>query len=153
MKLEKYCSAVLYTMKYGEPSFLAERDYSGAVVIPRVDLYAKGNDAGSDRAVITGKVSLAISLDTVFHHDTWHDGIVYIAEVSPEKKTDWDAEDLRLEWINWQWAADRVMDEANLELLKHAISYLAVKLGLRNNPTKPICVIADLLKKAGGKGI
>ncbi|MCR5566488.1 MAG: hypothetical protein K6F61_06520 [Clostridiales bacterium] len=44
MKLEKYCSAVVYTMKYGEPFFLAERDLSGAVTVPGVDLYIKDTD-------------------------------------------------------------------------------------------------------------
>ena len=136
MKLIKHCSAVLYTMKFGEPRFMVERDYTDAVVVPRVELYVKENEKETDRAVITGKISLAVNLDTVFCHDTWHDGIVYAAAVNPEEDTDWDTEELRLEWINWLWITDNVTNESDLELLKHAVSYLAIKLGLRSIPVK-----------------
>ncbi len=136
MKLEKNCSAVLYTMEFGEPRFLVERISEGSVVVPRAELYAKENDRETDRAVITGKISLAVRLDTVFRHEPWQNGIAYVAEVNPKEDTDWDTEDLRLEWMNWLWGTDSVRDESDLELLKHVMSYLAAKLGMRENPVK-----------------
>ena len=133
MKLEKYCSAVVFTMKYGKhPKFLVERGQMGTVSVPQAELYVREHENESDRAVITGKVSLAVSLDTVFRHDTWHKGIVYAAQLDPEEETVWDDEGLRLEWFEW-WQINRfMMDEADLELLKHISAYLAVKYGLKN---------------------
>ena len=136
MKLGKYYTALLYTMKFSTPKFLVERDYNtGSISVPRADLYVKENDKETDRAVITGKISLAVRLDTVFCDDTIYNGIVYAAEVNPED-ADWDTEGLRLEWTDWRVITGRVKNEADLELLKHAISYLTVKYGLRDNPVK-----------------
>ena len=134
MKLERCCSAVVYTMKYGNhPRFLVERQYNPySVSVPQAELYAKDQGNGTDRAVITGKVSLAVSLDTVFRHDSWHNSIVYAAQLDPEEETIRDDESLRLDWIEWQDIVRFVKDEADLELLTHAAAYLAVKYGLKN---------------------
>ena len=132
MRLEKYCSAVVYTMKYTEPMFLVERDCMETASVPQVELYANDHENGTDRAVITGKVSLAVRLDTVFRHDTWHDGIVYAAQLNPEEETTWDDESLHLDWFRWEQIIRFVKNEEDLELLKHASAYLAVKYGLEN---------------------
>lgn len=133
MKLEQYCGAVVYTMKYSDfPRFLVERGPEGSVSVPQAELYVRNSANETDRAVITGKVSLAVSIDTVFRHDTWHNSIVYVAQLDPEEETSWDDEGLRLKWVEWRDIAKSVKDEADLELLKHASAYLAVKYGLKN---------------------
>lgn len=134
MKLEKFCSAVVYTMKYGDdnPMFLVERDNKGSYFVPRVDLYVKEKEKEKDRVVISGMTSLAVSVDTVFRHDCWRNSIVYMAQVDPEEKVEWDTEDIHLNWIDWVGNFEYVRDESDRELLKHAAAYLAVKRGLKN---------------------
>ena len=132
MKLGRICNAVVYMMKYGYPAFLMESGGGNTVFVPKADLYAKENDRETDRVVITGEISLAVRLDTVFCHDSWHDGTICAAQVNPDEETDWDTEDLRLEWVSYEDIFRKKMDEPDRELLKHATAYLAVKLGLRN---------------------
>ena len=136
MRLETNCSALLYTMHDGEPAFLAELDCNELIAVPKAELYIKESDRETDRAIITGKTSLAVRLDKVFRHDARDHGVVCLAEVNPEEYKTWDTEGLRLEWMTWPWNSDGVRDESDRELLKHAAAYLAVKLGLRENPVK-----------------
>ena len=136
MRLETNCSALLYTMHDGEPAFLAELDCNHMIAVPKAELYIKESDREADRAILTGKTSLAVRLDKVFRHDARDHGVVCLAEVNPEEYKTWDSEELRLDWMTWPWNSDGVRDESDRELLKHAAAYLAVKLGLRENPVK-----------------
>ncbi len=141
MKLETTCSAIVYTMKYGNaPRFLVEQKGMGPVSVPDAELYVKEKEKETDRAVITGKTSLAVRLDTVFCDGAWHSSaegirtqkVYYLAQTVPEEETDWDTEELGLYWKNYQDIVRSVKDESVLELIKHAMAYLAVKYELEN---------------------
>lgn len=132
MKLDKICSAVVCSMKYSEPHFLVEDKGEGYVSVPRAELIVGQSEKETDRVVISGKISLAVSLDTVFN-----DGHFCMAFVKPEEKAEWDNEEMHLEWDEYRSIADRVADEADLELLRHAVSYVAVKYSLRNPVKEP----------------
>ena len=140
MKLEKTCSAIVYTLKYGDPMFLMERGSKGEVSFPNAELYAKEKEKETDRAMISGKTSLAVSLDTVFRHGTWYSSdegaskpdVFYQAQLNPEETTVWDTEDTGLDWKRYGECIRMIKDQSDMELLKHAAAYLSVKYGLRN---------------------
>ncbi len=140
MKLKNTCSAVVYTMKYGDPRFLLEQKGSGRVSVPNAELYVKENEQETDRAVFSGRISLAVQLDTVFEDGKWQsasDGIgtgmvFYLAKAGAEETEDLDTEETGLYWRRYEECFHSVKDESDLELLKHAAAYLAVRYRLRN---------------------
>ena len=145
MRNEKVFSVIVYRFRRNEPEFLMER-------IPQEDML-KFPEIRIDRKVIdeerkhkTVRVSageresLTVRLDTVFCHDIWQQaegedrkGVVYFAaEAEPEDPDHREREDASLKWSFYSEAVNRVKDEEYRDLLKHAVSYLSIKRGLRN---------------------
>ena len=136
MKLDRNCNALIYNLEYDEPRFLVEREWEKPASFPEAELYVKEKENETDRAVISGKISLAVRLDTVFQDGIWHSSGAgtrfYLAQAVAGEMKDWDTEEMHLQWEGYDVVAESLGNEQEAELLKHATAYLAVKYGLRN---------------------
>ena len=129
-------SAIVFTRKLGEPKFLVDRRYTGESVLPNVQVTECEQNGELDRIEIPGKISMTVRLDKVFRHAVWDSAgntcIFYLAEAGQDEAERLYDTETSLEWVNYDGVIKMIKDETCLELLKHAMAYVAVKYCLRN---------------------